>query len=146
MGYGNRLSIDESSYVVLKINEDLKRGRILIFSRSSARKTRILRVPPLEAVESPEKVRVTHGLTFNMSKDNRRKGDDAHSSVHTLPPSLCAQALPTLLRELIALRRRYPERRILISKTDLHYAFRNVRTNPACCAQSFGYTSDDFVT
>lgn len=66
---------------------------------------------------------------------------NSQTSVDDSPPCLCAQALPTLLRELIALPQRYPIRRILPSKTDFHEPFRNVRINTDC-APAFGYVFD----
>ena len=52
---------------------------------------------------------------------------------------MCAEALPNFLTELISLRRKYPDQRILVSKTDVSDAFRNVRVDPDE-ANNFCYT------
>lgn len=141
--YSNHRSIMED-VIPDKIKEDLGRGWILVFPRSSPRRIRGLRVSLLGAVVSPQNVRVIHDLTFDLSEENRRGRVNAHTSTDDSPPCLRAYATPILIRELIKLRRRYPERRIRLSKTDFHYAFRKVRINPGC-AQSFGYTFGDFI-
>lgn len=103
-----------------------------------------MRVSPLEAVVYPKQVRVIHDRAFDLSEENRSAGVNARSSVDDCPPRLCAQASPALLGGLIALRQRYPERRILLIKTDFYDAFRNVRINPEG-AQSFRYALDEFI-
>lgn len=129
--YSNHHCTKVHSHVVLeKINKGQRQRRILIFPRGSARKIRGLRVSPLGAVISPEELRVIHDLTFDLSEENRRGGVDARIPVDDSLPCLCPQALPTLLRELVKLRRRYPKRRILLSKRNSHDAFRNMRINP----------------
>ena len=57
---------------------------------------------------------------------------------------MCAEALPNFLTELISLRRKYPDQRILVSKTDVSDAFRNVRVDPDE-ANNFCYTVGELV-
>lgn len=99
--YGNHRSIKEHSHVTLeKMKQDLRRSKKPIFPRRSAREIGVLRVPPLGAVVSPKKVRVIHGLTFDLSEESRRGGANAQRSVDDFPPCLCAQALPARVQEL----------------------------------------------
>lgn len=65
----------------------------------------------LGAVVSFKKIRFIHDLTVDFLEEGRRREVNASTSVDDPPPGLYAQALPSLLRELIALRQRYPERR-----------------------------------
>lgn len=142
--YGNYRSIDNQSHVVFeKIKENLRRGKILIFPRISARETRRLRVSSLGAVVLPRKIRAVHDLMFD-SSEGIQKGDvNSRSSVDIPPPCLCAQAVPTLSRELDCFEITSTSHPIL-GKTDFHDAFRNVGIN-SDCAQVFPYVFDQFV-
>ena len=42
---------------------------------------------------------------------------------------MCAEALPKFLTELVSLRRKYSDQRILMNKADVSDAFRNVRVD-----------------
>ena len=55
-----------------------------------------------------------------------------------------AEALPKFLTELVSLRRKYPDQRILMRKADVSDAFRNVRLDPDE-AHNFCYTVGELV-
>ena len=57
---------------------------------------------------------------------------------------MCAEALPKFLTELVSLRRKNPDQRILMSKADVSDAFRNVRVDPDE-AHNFCYTVGELV-
>ena len=61
-----------------------------------------------------------------------------------MPQCLCAEALPKFLEELVSQRKKYPTKRILMSKTDASDAFRNVRIDPDE-AHNFCYTVEELV-
>lgn len=98
----------------------------------------------LQTAVSPKTIRVIYDLTFDLSEKNRRGGVNARTSADGPPPYLCAQALPSLLREPIALRQCYPERRILLSKIIFYNGFRTVRVNPDR-PQFFEYAFHKFI-
>ena len=55
-----------------------------------------------------------------------------------------AEALPKFLTELVSLRKKYPDQRILMSKADVSDALRNVRVGPDE-AHNFWYTVGEIV-
>ena len=70
-------------------------------------------------------------MTFPSRRRAKGKvGLNADTDTDTIPQSLCAEALPKFLTELVSLREKYPNQRILMSKADVSDAFRNVRADP----------------
>ena len=64
--------------------------------------------------------------------------------MNSVPPSLCAEALPEFLTELVSLRAENPKLRLLMATTDVNDAYRNVRIDPNQ-AHNFCYTVGDLV-
>ena len=61
-----------------------------------------------------------------------------------MPPSLCAEALPEFLTELVSLRAEKSKLRILMATTNVNDAYRNVRIDPNQ-AHNLCYTVGDLV-
>ena len=87
----------------------------------------VLRVAPLEAV-AIHNFRINDDYSFDPSTARGEKGGLNRDTVsEEVPPSLCGEALPTLLNVLMDLQTRFPNLRILLTKADVTDAFRNVR-------------------
>ena len=97
-----------------------------------------MRVLPLGAVVT-HKVRVTNDLSSDLFNRANKGGLDAETDVNSVPPSLCAEALPKFLTEPVSLREETPKLCLLMATTDVNDAYRNVRidTNQA---HNFCYT------
>ncbi|CAN0309529.1 unnamed protein product, partial [Scytosiphon promiscuus] len=66
--YGNHRSADRyASTVLSKIYDDVRLGRAFVLPRASASLIPGLRISPLGAVVSPDKVRIIHDLSFDFS-------------------------------------------------------------------------------
>ena len=76
-----------------------------------------------------------------MCRAERRKED---TDPDTVPQCLCAEALPKSLDEFLTLRKKFPEKRILMSKADVSDAFRNARVDPDK-AHKFCFTAGELV-
>ena len=103
-----------------------------------------LRVMPLGAVVTPKKIRIISDLSFEPEKRGAKGGLNADTDVDSVPPSLCAEALPEFLTELVSLRAANPKRRILMATTDVNDAYRNVGVDPDQ-AHNFCYAVDDLI-
>lgn len=86
------------------------------------------------------KARIVHDLSFDPNTKGKKGGLNADTEVETVPPCLCAEALPKFLAELVSLRKKCPAKRLLMATTDVNDAFRNVRVD-ADKAQNFAYKS-----
>ena len=126
-----------------KIADDVRRQRCLIIDREAARSIRGLRVSPLGVVET-HKARIINDLSFDPNKKGEKGGLNADTDVDTVPPCLCAEALPKFLAELVSLRKKCPTKRLLMATTDVNDAFRNVRVD-SDKAQNFAYTVDGLI-
>ena len=97
-----------------------------------------LRVSPLGAVVT-HKVRIINDFSFEAQSEGAKGGLNADTDPDTVPQCLRAEALPKFLTELVSLRKKYPNKRILMSKADVSDAFRNGRVDPDK-AHNFCYT------
>ena len=98
---------------------------------------------PLAAIVTC-KVRIKIGLSFDEQRRGKNGGLNGNTDPDTVPQCLCAHALSKFLDELVALRKKFPVERILMSKADVVDPFRNVRVHPDQ-AHSFCYTVGDLV-
>lgn len=57
---------------------------------------------------------------------------------------LCAKTMPAVLSELTRLRKRWPDKRIIMATTDVNNAYKNVTVAPDQ-AQKFCYTVEDVL-
>ena len=89
-------------------------------------------------------VRVINDLSFDMFNRTKKGGLNAETDVNRVPPSLCAEALPIFLTELVRLRAENPKLRLFMVTTDVSDAYRNVRTDPNQ-AHNFRYTVGELV-
>ena len=69
---------------------------------------------------------------------------DAETNVDSVPPSLCAEALPEFLTELVSLRAENPKLCLFMATTDVNDAYRNVRIDPNQ-VHNFCYTVGNLV-
>ena len=72
-----------------------------------------------------------------MQSREKKGGLNGDTDLDTVLQCLCAEALPKFLDELVTLRKKCPEQRILMSKADVSDAFRNVRVDPDKAHSSF---------
>ena len=78
---------------------------------------------------------------FNRAK---KGGLNAETDVDSVPPSLCAEALPKFLTELVSLRAENPKLILLMATTNVNDAYCNVKIDPKQ-AHNFCYTVGDLV-
>ena len=143
--YGNHRSAQAHLPLIWKkIGEDVRRERCLVINKAAAHDIPNLRVMPLGAVVTPKKVRIISDLSFEPENRGVKGGLNADTDVDSVPPSLCAEALPEFLTELVSLRAANPKRRILMATTDVNDAYRNVRVDPDQ-AHNFCYAVDDLI-
>ena len=76
------------------------------------------------------RVRITNNFSFDVQSREKKGGINGDTDPDTVPECLCAEALPKVLDEHATLRKKFPEKSILISKADVSDAFRNVRVDP----------------
>ena len=79
-----------------------------------------------------------------MQRREKKRGLNGDTDLDTVPRCLCAEALPKFLDELVTLRKKFPEQRILMSKADVSDAFRNARVDPDK-VHNFCYTVRELV-
>ena len=91
-----------------------------------------------------DKVKIKNDLSFDGQRGGSKGGFNGDADPVAVPQCLCAHALPKFLDELAALRKKFPEERIPMSKADVADAFRNVRIDPDQ-AHNFCYTVVDLV-
>ena len=142
--YGNHSSADGHLPLLWeKLGNDVRRERCLVFEKTSAHEIPNLRVSPVGVVVT-HKPRVINDLSFNPTDRTKKGGLNADTNADTIPPCLCAGALPGFLTALVSLRAKCPKLRLLMATTDVNDAFRNVRINPDQ-AHNFGYTLGDLL-
>ena len=140
--YGNHRSAEEHFPLIWKkIGEDVRREKCLVIKKPAAHEIPNVRILPLGAVAT-HKVRVINNLSFDLFNRAKKRGLDAETNVNSVPPSLCAEALPEFLTELVSLRAENPKLRLLMATTDINDAYRNVRIDPNQ-AHNFCYTIGD---
>ena len=143
--YGNHRSVkDHLPLIWKKLGDDVRRERCLVIKKSAAHDIPGLRVLPLGAVVTPKKVRIINDLSFEFGDRQKKGGLNADTDTDSVPPSLCAEALPKFLTELISLRAAYPKLRLLMATTDVNDTYRNVRVDPDQ-AHNFCYVVDDLI-
>ena len=98
---------------------------------------------PLGAVVT-HKVRMIDDFSLDPQYRVNKVGMNGDTDPDTVPPCLRAVALPKFLSEIVRLRQKYPEKRILMSKAHVSDAFRNVRVDPEQ-AHNLCYTVGDLV-
>ena len=143
--YGNHSSLAEHMPAVWeKLFTDIQKNRVLVFEKSSAPQLEGVRVAPLGAVVT-QKVRIINDYSFEPEAPRGTKGGVNRDTItEDIPSCLCGEALPSLLEEIVRLRVKYPNKRILLAKADVTEAFRNVRVSPEH-AQKFCYIVDDIL-
>ena len=67
---------------------------------------------------------------FRFVQQSKKESLNAETDVNSVYPSLCAEALPEFLTELVSLRAENPNMRLLIATTDVNDAYHNVRIDP----------------
>ena len=112
-----------------------------MIKKSAAHEIPNFRVSPLGAVVT-HKVRIINDYSFSFEAQNGKTkgGLNAHTDSDSVAQCLCAEALPKFLAELVNLRKKYPTKRILMSKADVSDAFRNVRIGPDLVVIDFRLT------
>ena len=95
-----------------------------MIQKSAAHDIHNLRGSLLAAVVT-HKVRIINDLSFDVQSRENKGGLNGNTNPDTVPQCLCAEALPKFLDELVTLRKKFPEKRILMSKADVSDAFRN---------------------
>ena len=142
--YGNHSSaIEQLPAIWEKLGDDVRREKCLVIRKAAAHEIPNLRVSPLATVVT-HKVRVINDLSFEVANRAKKGGANGDTDPDAVPRCLCAEALPKFLAEIVRLRQKYPEKRILLSKTDVSDAFRNVRVDPDQ-AHNFCYTVGDLI-
>ena len=142
--YSNHRSAEEHVPLIwIKIGEDVRREKGLVIEKAAAHGIPNMRLLPLRAVVT-HKVRVINDLAFDLFNKAKKGGLNAETDVNSVPPSLCAEALPEFLTEPVSLRAENPKRRLLMDTTDVNDAYRHVRTDPNQ-AHNFCYTVGDLV-
>ena len=126
-----------------KIGEDVRHQKRLVIQKSAAHDIPNLRVYPLAAVVT-HKVRIINYLSFDVQRREKKGGLNGDTDPDTVPQCLCAEGLHKFLDELVTLRKKFPEKRILMSKADASDAFRNVRVDPDK-AHNFFFTVGELV-
>ena len=109
---------------------EIRRQKCLVKQKSAAPEIPNLSLSPLAAVVTP-KVRIINDLSFDEQGQGKKGGLNGETDPDIVPQCLCAHALPKFRDELVALRKKLPVERILISKADVADAFKNVRVAPA---------------
>ena len=142
---GNHRSAEEHLPLIWKtIGEDVRREKCLVIKKSEAHEIpNNVRVLPPRAVVT-HKVRVINDLSFDLFNRAKKGGLNTETDVNSVPPSLCAEALPEFLTELVSLRAENPKLRLLVATTDVNDAYRNVRIDPNQ-AHNFCFTVGDLV-
>lgn len=87
-----------------KVRDDVRKARVLVSPRFAARKIQVLRVSSLGPV-STKKVKIVSDFSFELTVDDGKEDVNAASNVRNTPPCLCENTLPSLLREIVALRK-----------------------------------------
>ena len=92
------------------------------------------------------KVQIVNDYSFPFEAQNRKTkgGLNVDTESDSVPQCLCAEALPKFLVELVSLRKKYPTKRILMSKADVSDAYPRVRIDPDG-AHNFVYTVGELV-
>ena len=128
--YGNYRSAEEHlARIWKKIEEDVRREKCLVIEKAAAHEIPNVRVLPLGAVVT-HKVGVINDPSFDLFNRAKNGGLNAKTDVNSVPPSLCAEALPEFLTELASLRAENPKLRLLMATTHVNDAYRNVRIDP----------------
>ena len=78
------------------------------------------------------------------AQSREKRGFNEDTDPDTVPQCLCALALPKFLDELVSLRKKFPEKRILMSEANVSDPFRNVRVDPDK-AHIFCYTVGQLI-
>ena len=142
--YGSHRSAAEHLPAIWeKLGKYVRRQKCLVIQKSAAHEIPNLQVSPLGAVVT-HKVRIINDFSFETHSKRKKGGLNADTDPDTVPQCLCAEALPKFLTELVKLRRKYPDQRILMSKADVSGAFQNVRVDPDK-AHKFCYTVGELV-
>ena len=140
--YGDNHSVSEHLPAIWKkIREDVRREKC--FRILTAHEIPNLRVSPFATVVT-HKVRIINDWSFDAQSREQKGGLNKYADPDTVPQCLCALALPKLLNELVSRRKKFPEKRILMSKADVSDAFRNVRVDPGK-THNFCYTVGELV-
>lgn len=82
--------------------------------------------------------------SFRVRRRERRGGVEQRHCTGRSTPCLCGEAIPALLSEITRLRAKWPAKRILVTKTDVASALRNVRISPDH-AHKFCYVIGDVL-
>ena len=129
--YGNHRSAEEHLPLIWKqFEENARQTKCLVkIEKAAAHEIPNVRVLPLGAVVT-HKVRVINGLSFDLFNREKKGGLNAETNINSVPPSLCAEALPEFLTELVSLREETPKLCLLMATTDVDDAYRNVRIDP----------------
>ena len=102
--YGDYRSAEEHLPLIWKkIGEDVRREKCLVIVKTAAHEIPNVRVLPLGPVVT-HKVRVINDLSYDLFNRAKTRGLNAETDVNSVPPSLCAEALPEFLTKLVSLR------------------------------------------
>ena len=120
------------------LREDVQRQKCIVVRKEAAHEVPGLRVLPLGAVVT-HKVRIINDFSFEAQSKGTKGGLNAATDPDTVPKCLCTEAVPKFLTELVSLRKKYLNKRILLSNADVSDTFRNVGVDPEK-AHNFCYT------
>ena len=102
--YGNhRSALAHLPAIWEKLGEDVRREKSLVIRKSFASEIPNLRVSPLAPVVS-HKVRIINDLSFEVWNRTRNGGLNRDTDPDSVPPCLCATALPKFLTKVVSLR------------------------------------------
>ena len=142
--YGNHRSAKEHFPAIWEeLREDIHCQKCIVIRKEAAHEIPGLRVSPLGAVVT-HKVRIINDFSFEAQSKGTKGGLNADTDPDTVPQCLCAEAFPKFLTELVSLRKKCPNKRILMSKADVSDPFRNVRGDPDK-AHNFCYTVGELI-
>ena len=111
---GNHGSVTEHLPAIWeKIGGDVRRQKCLVIQKSAAHEIPNLRVSPLAAAVT-HKVRIINDLSFDVQSREKKGGLNGDTDPDIVPQCLCAESLPKFLDELVTLRKKSLEKRILM--------------------------------
>ena len=121
--YGNHRSDAEHLPAIWeRLSEDVWCQKCIVIRKEAAHEIPWLQVSPLAAVVN-HKVWIIHDFSFEAQSKGTKGGLNADTDPDAVQQCLCGEALPKFLTELVSLRKKYPNKRILMSKADVSDAF-----------------------
>ena len=142
MEYGNQSSIGPyEENIKSKIADDVRLGRAFVYPREAADRMPGLLMSPLGVAVFPSKIKIIHDLIFSTSVP----GVNADTDLSSAPACKLGHVLRGIIWRILDLRRpSVPITRILLNKTDVKDAFRQIAVEWSRCPL-FGYAFYGFT-